>query len=282
MLLLICRAAARAISYAEKSSDEDESMRRGKRRESATSGDLANDDASDYSGGENDNEECGSDEDDDASVTLSSEGEINSPEHRSRPAQMSRRRDRITTASVPRSIRGGKVVDNNPNKLVRSVASGPLSNETKDRFYMRCFLKYKELHGDFVIMQSFIVPWSIAWPEEMWGIKLGTVLHNLRSGLYVQLSHDLSAIGVSCTAIDRQHGWDKIKCALEKYKELNGDLRVTVSFIIPSDSVKLPKQVWNMKLGIIVKNIRYYNIHAAHRDELQAMGINYPVKNIPK
>ena len=70
------RAAARAVSYAEKSSDEDEGSRRGKRSTSITKSEEFDDDASDY--GDGDEEENNSDEDDDASVALSSNDEVES------------------------------------------------------------------------------------------------------------------------------------------------------------------------------------------------------------
>lgn len=37
-------------------------------------------------------------------------------------------------------------------------------------------LKYKEIHGNFLVKQKFLVPSEAAWPENTWGIKLGEIL----------------------------------------------------------------------------------------------------------
>ena len=44
-------------------------------------------------------------------------------------------------------------------------------------------LKYKELHGDdmLVPVPSFAVPSSEAWPKEVWGMRLGRAVNNIRS-----------------------------------------------------------------------------------------------------
>ena len=34
-------------------------------------------------------------------------------------------------------------------------------------------LKFKEIHGNFLVKQKFLVPMEVAWPENTWGIKLG-------------------------------------------------------------------------------------------------------------
>jgi hypothetical protein len=52
-----------------------------------------------------------------------------------------------------------------------------------------------------------------------------------------------------------------IKTALLKYKEINGDLMIKKRFIIPTESAEWPEEVWGMKLGSIVINIRYIYIH---------------------
>ena len=36
-------------------------------------------------------------------------------------------------------------------------------------------LKYKDIHGNFLVKQKFLVPREAAWPESTWGIKLGMI-----------------------------------------------------------------------------------------------------------
>jgi hypothetical protein len=43
---------------------------------------------------------------------------------------------------------------------------------------------YKEEHGDLNVPFAFEVPSSAPWAEETWGMKLGSIVHNIRSQGY--------------------------------------------------------------------------------------------------
>jgi hypothetical protein len=59
------------------------------------------------------------------------------------------------------------------------------------------FMKYKDLKGDMLVPQKFVVPVNdITWPKETWGIKLGTIVMAIRAGnSYVNKREDLESIG---------------------------------------------------------------------------------------
>ena len=40
---------------------------------------------------------------------------------------------------------------------------------------------YQKLHGDLQVPQSFVVPSEAPWPEEAWGVKLGSRVDTIRS-----------------------------------------------------------------------------------------------------
>jgi hypothetical protein len=42
-------------------------------------------------------------------------------------------------------------------------------------------LRYKEIYGHMVVMKSFIVPFDNSWPDNMWGIKLGSIALRIRN-----------------------------------------------------------------------------------------------------
>ena len=45
---------------------------------------------------------------------------------------------------------------------------------------------YEELHGDMRVPYAFEVPSSGPWGEEVWGMRLGSVVHTIRSkGIYM-------------------------------------------------------------------------------------------------
>ena len=40
---------------------------------------------------------------------------------------------------------------------------------------------YKEVHGNLLVPVAFVVPSSAPWAEEMWGMRLGSVVDTIRS-----------------------------------------------------------------------------------------------------
>jgi hypothetical protein len=47
----------------------------------------------------------------------------------------------------------------------------------------RALERYKEIYGHMVVMGTFIIPPDETWPEEMWGIKLGSIALRIRNGI---------------------------------------------------------------------------------------------------
>ena len=59
---------------------------------------------------------------------------------------------------------------------------------------------YEELHGDLQVPLAFVVPPEAPWPEEAWGMELGSRVNDIRSGAHSVLCHpqrlaDLEALG---------------------------------------------------------------------------------------
>jgi hypothetical protein len=73
-------------------------------------------------------------------------------------------------------------VELNPDNLERTIPYGPLENESLFDFHFRALKKYKKLHGDMLVPKLFRIPWSMEWPEEMWGLGLGMTVQNGRRG----------------------------------------------------------------------------------------------------
>jgi hypothetical protein len=63
--------------------------------------------------------------------------------------------------------------------------------------------------------------------------------------------------------------------ALEKYKEIYGDMLVPSSFSIPVDCHDWPKETRGLRLGKVVGNIRSGRSYSAMRDELISIGFDY-------
>jgi hypothetical protein len=185
---------------------------------------------------------------------------------------------RVPTVEGGRKIQK-KNTDENPFNLVRSVPQGKSNHETPFEFFKRCFLKYKEIHGNVLMPQSLSIPWSESWPEEMWGVKLGLTVSQVRFGRCFSIHRDeLIAIGFDFSNQGKKHGWDTVKIALETYKKLHGNLSIKKYYVVPSESTDWPDVLWGLKLGEILSNIKYTGSYNDHRQELIEMGVDYTVK----
>jgi hypothetical protein len=78
-------------------------------------------------------------------------------------------------------------------------------------------LTYKNLNSNILVPRIFVVPTNdIAWPIETWGIKLGTVVSDIRRGKsHVDKRVDLESIGFNYGSLSRYHGYKLVKVALQ-------------------------------------------------------------------
>jgi hypothetical protein len=143
-------------------------------------------------------------------------------------------------------------------------------------------MKYKELKGDILVLQKFVVPTNdITWPKETCGVNLGIVVSVIRAGkCYVDKWENLESIGFNYDSQSLSYGYKLVKVALQTYKDLNGDMLVPYLFIVPKDDVKWPEEAWGMKLGIVVRSIRYGNCHVDKREDLESIGFDYSPQEI--
>jgi hypothetical protein len=144
-------------------------------------------------------------------------------------------------------------------------------------------LRFKEIYGTILVPYSFCVPESETWPEKTRGMKLGVVASTIRRGkAYRHIRDELVSIGFNYEFQRRHHGKKLIMTALQRYKELFGDLLVPTLYRIPVDSKTedWPKETWDMSLGSIVGSIRGGDCHLALREELEEMGFDYTSQKV--
>jgi hypothetical protein len=70
----------------------------------------------------------------------------------------------------------------------------------------------------------------------------------------------------------------KVKKALLWYKEMKGDLLVPRRFAIPYDDERWSSDLWGIKLGFVVHNIRSDHAYVDHRAELVKMGLRFYIQ----
>jgi hypothetical protein len=174
--------------------------------------------------------------------------------------------------------------------------TGILAVVTKSRIQRRpwddvftAFRRFKEVRLDedavtttavWSVPQSFVVPHSDAWPPSTRGIKLGQIACDIRnSRTYIEHRGELEAIGFNYEIIGKQlFSWDEIVSALQCFKRLYESSAdkwtVPTSFVVPDGDDKWPSNVWGMRLGRTVSNIRNQNSYRMHREELESMGLD--------
>ena len=142
---------------------------------------------------------------------------------------------------------------------------------------------YKKLHGDLKVPYDFVVPSEAPWPEDAWGINLGTRLASIRNQEnYVKGRPDrvaeLNRMGFIWNIYEEQ--WQRILKSLHVYKKLHGDLKVPYDFAVPSEAL-WPEDAWGINLGKRVSAIRSNEIYVKDRPdrvvELNRMGFIWDV-----
>eukprot|EP01041_Mallomonas_annulata_P008905 gene8905-18430_t len=158
-----------------------------------------------------------------------------------------------------------------------------------DRIFLALKI-YNDIHGNFNVPRSWCVPKQEPWPEQLWGLRLGSSIALIRRGDYSS-EHvaTLMSIGFipkqqrvtennknnnqksleieELNQIQHQQHLSKNSNSLENtrktlctalitYKDIYGDFRVPVSFIVPHET-PWPNDAWGLSLGILVKNVRH-------------------------
>ena len=122
------------------------------------------------------------------------------------------------------------------------------------------------------------MPSEAPWPEDAWGIKLGTRLTAIRKQeIYVKDRPDriaeLNRMGFIWDFYEEH--WQRILDSLHVYKKLHGDLKVPYDFMVPSEA-PWPEDAWGINLGTSVLSIRNQEIYVKGRPdrvaELNRMG----------
>ena len=142
-------------------------------------------------------------------------------------------------------------------------------------------LRYKELHGDMTMTDNYRVPQkSNLWPESMLGLKLGKAAAHIRAGdSFVSRREELESIGFDYTPRSEVL-FQSVILALQRYKELHGDMLVRSKFKVPKSNL-WPESLLGLGLGKTVYDIRRGKCYVSRRDELESIGFDYTTKTMP-
>jgi hypothetical protein len=127
---------------------------------------------------------------------------------------------------------------------------------------------YRDVHGDLNVSTSFVVPSEEAWPEESWGLMLGsrglTLGTTMKPCEYIRFHPERLQQLRSRKFVfdDLERRWEETKSALKLFHEKHGHMDVPKSFVVPRED-SWPEEVWDKRLGNDVRGMRSQNIYEA-------------------
>ncbi|KAE9016520.1 hypothetical protein PR001_g14632 [Phytophthora rubi] len=150
---------------------------------------------------------------------------------------------------------------------------------------------YKEINGDTLVPQSFVVPSGDArWPRVARGYALGTGVNKLRlkagkHKISSQMDTELKEMNFAHNA--RQFQWDEIIMpALRHFYAVNRHTDVPKAFVVPDGDDAWPQLSWNWPLGITVHHVRINNMYARQvkesKEELKEMKFCYEMTMVER
>jgi hypothetical protein len=170
----------------------------------------------------------------------------------------------------------------NASDLEKLLANGfvPNAHLERSRIALLAFQTHKDIFGHVNIPDDFIVPSANdLWPKETHGINLGSLLDNIRNHDIHETIHDnLIELGVDLGQQSASPDFERVFKALSDYKAVHGDVIVPQKFSVPRDAA-YSVNAWGLKLGTNLQFIRSKGYYFEHRDRLEALGVNFDVKN---
>ncbi|OQR81962.1 hypothetical protein THRCLA_11257 [Thraustotheca clavata] len=116
---------------------------------------------------------------------------------------------------------------------------------------------YRTNYGHLRVPFGFVVPnHDPQWPQKVWKMKLGHVVHNMRQKLEEmpeERRHALDNIGFVWNV--SAQSWDMQLLALRIYVSTYGHCDILRDFRIPIQDDRWPSSLWNMQLGEFVENL---------------------------
>jgi len=171
---------------------------------------------------------------------------------------------------------------------LREVTHKQQVGEEKFEQIFAALVCYKQHVSDELnVPNDYIVPSTLPWPEETWGLDLGGAVQVIRDKETFTYRHTeredrLNQIGFPWEEAGKllyaKRRFEIIYSALITYKELYGDLFVPQAFVIPSTE-PWPELSWGLKLGARVNAIRSQGTLVANsperRDLLDKLGFTW-------
>ncbi|DAZ94702.1 TPA: hypothetical protein N0F65_000017 [Lagenidium giganteum] len=166
--------------------------------------------------------------------------------------------------------------------IQRLEALGFPTSSWKDYQFQHVFLPalqaFRAIEQHMFVPQKFVVPFNDpAWPRRTWGFALGMQVKSVRQNRE-SISDDhadaLDAIDFAWNV--REAKWFQYFLpGLRTYKQIYGDVRVPLAFMVPMHDKRWPRHLWRYALGqhvFMVRSGMYSEQLEACQAELAALG----------
>ncbi|OQR91160.1 hypothetical protein THRCLA_09087 [Thraustotheca clavata] len=144
------------------------------------------------------------------------------------------------------------------------------------QLHLHAFKAFKLLHGDLLVPANYIIPQSENYPKDVWGMKLGYVVDNLRRrpALAASQQDDLKQIGFIWDHLE--YIWLKKVAALAHYKKLHGNLDIVKGYRVPYDE-SWPAEFHGMRLQQAIEYLRFRKNELSDKvkDAVDALGFTW-------
>ncbi|KAF0690250.1 Aste57867_18347 [Aphanomyces stellatus] len=144
---------------------------------------------------------------------------------------------------------------------------------------VRALETYKAHHGHLWVPKDFVVPAEDRdWPVDLWHKKLGqdvVLLRQAAASMPSERRATLTAMGFIWDALEAT--WQRKLQALALYHARVGDLHMKREFVIPAQDPAWPMELWGLRLGMVVHNLRHTTLSDERRGQLDAMGFPWRV-----
>ncbi|CAM9282946.1 unnamed protein product [Phaeothamnion confervicola] len=139
---------------------------------------------------------------------------------------------------------------------------------------------YRRLMGDVRVPVAFRVPAGEPWPRELWGLKLGRRLYDIRTQhLYIKNNPDrirkLNEMGFQWTR-RAEASFVRLVRAVKAFRQTYGHVNVPPRFVVPSDAA-WPIECWGLRLSTALVDVRskgrYVRGHPQRAAQLRLLGV---------
>jgi hypothetical protein len=157
--------------------------------------------------------------------------------------------------------------------------------ETIAQQFVAAIRTYRAVHNipegsPVVVPQAYVVPEdSPEWPQELWGMKLGSVVtFFFASDYYQECRAELMKLGLAQRYGSLKERARKFLLAIETYRKVfkvaeGSQVFVRSGFVVPHGSPDWPQELWGMRLGTRVSHYIHDNAYAEYTEQFRALGL---------